>query len=107
VPMMFFGVPASPLPSPWNWQPAAFRVLGPFGPFGAATNGTINGIFFPQASQAQNLWVLLGLWLGVPVLLLLGLGWQNQRASGLAAGKPDGTGTAAEMEGLPNPRVTT
>ena len=107
VPMMFFGVPASPLPSPWNWQPAAFRVLGPFGPFGAATNGTINGIFFPQASQAQNLWVLLGLWLGVPVLLLLGLGWQNQRASSLAAGKPDGTGTAAEMEGLPNPRVTT
>jgi hypothetical protein len=47
------------------------------------------------------------LWLGVPVLLLLGLGWQNQRASGLAAGKPDGTGTAAEMEGLPNPSVTT
>jgi hypothetical protein len=57
VPIMFFGVPASPLPGPWNWQPAVLRVLGPFGPFGAATNADINGIFFPQASQAQNLWV--------------------------------------------------
>jgi hypothetical protein len=80
LPILFFGVPASPMPSPWNWQPAAYRVLGPFDPFGAATNGNINGIFFPQASQAQNLWVLLGLWIGVPVLLLLGLGWQSQHA---------------------------
>jgi hypothetical protein len=107
VPMMFFGVPASPLPGPWNWQPAAFRILGPFGPFGAATNGDINGIFFPQASQAQNLWVLLGLWIGVPVLLLLGLGWQSQRASSLAAGRPNVTGTVAGAEGLPNPGATT
>jgi hypothetical protein len=83
--MMFFGVPASPLPGPWNWQPAAFRILGPFGPFGAATNGEINGIFFPQASQAQNLWVLAGLWTGVPVLLLLGLGWQSQRRTGVTS----------------------
>jgi hypothetical protein len=90
VPMMFFGVPASPLPGPWNWQPAAFRILGPFGPFGAATNGVINGIFFPQASQAQNLWVLLGLWIGGPVLLLLGLGWQRGRAARPAAGRPSG-----------------
>jgi hypothetical protein len=88
LPMMFFGVPASPLPGPWNWQPAAFRILGPFGPFGAATNGEINGIFFPQASQAQNLWVLAGLWIGVPVLLLLGLGWQSQRLG--SRNVPDG-----------------
>jgi hypothetical protein len=100
VPMMFFGVPASPVPSPWNGQSAAFRVLGPFDPFGAATNGNINGIFFPQASQAQNLWVLLGLWIGVPVLLLLGLSWQSQRASSVAAGKPDVIGTVAGTEGL-------
>jgi hypothetical protein len=98
VPIMFFGVPASPLPGPWNWQPAVFRVLGPFGPFGAATNGDINGIFFPQASQAQNLWVLLGLWIGVPVLLLLGLGWQSQRVGGLSAGRPGVVGTVAEAE---------
>lgn len=106
VPIMFFGVPASPMPSPWNGQPAVFRVLGPFDPFGAAANGTVNGIFFPQASQAQNLWVLLGLWIGVPVLLLLGLGWQSQRASSLAVGKPDVIGTVAGMEGLPDPGAT-
>ena len=98
VPMMFFGVPASPLPSPWNWQPAAYRILGPFGPFGAATNGNINGIFFPHASQAQSLWVL-SLWIGAPVLLLLGLGWQSQRAGSLAAGKPNVTGKVTGIKG--------
>lgn len=107
VPIMFFGVPASPLPGPWNWQPAVFRVLGPFGPFGAATNGDINGIFFPQASQAENLWVLLGLWIGVPVLLLLGLGWQSQRTRGSAAGKPNVADPVGRMQGLPNPGATT
>jgi hypothetical protein len=107
VPMMFFGVPASPLPGPWNWQPAAFRILGPFGPFGAATNGDISGIFFPQASQAQNLWVLLGLWIGVPVLLLVGLGWQSQRASSLAAGRSNSAGKVAETKDLLNPGATT
>jgi hypothetical protein len=50
-PIRFFGVLASPLPGPWNWQPAAFRVVGPFGPFGAATNGAINGVFFPGGRQ--------------------------------------------------------
>jgi hypothetical protein len=107
VPIMFFGVPASPLPGPWNWQPDVFRVLGPFGPFGAATNGDINGIFFPQASQAQNLWVLLGLWTAVPVLLLLGLGWHSQRTSGVAAGKPNVAEPVARKQGLPNPGATT
>jgi len=81
LPILFFGVPGAPMPSPWNWQPVVYRVLGPFDPFGAATNGNLNGIFFPQASQAQNLWVLLGLWIGVPVLFLLGLGWRGQPAS--------------------------
>jgi len=107
LPILFFGVPSAPMPSPWDWQPAVYRVLGPFDPFGAATNGNINGIYFPHASQAQNLWVLLGLWIGVPVLLLLGLGWRSQRASSLAAAEPGGTGRVAEVEGVANPSAAT
>ena len=108
IPILFFGVPSSPMPSPWNWEPAVYRVLGPFDPFGAATNGNINGIYFPQASQAQNLWVLLGLWIGVPVLLLLGLGWRSQRRpSGLAAAHSTSIGSAAEVEGVTNPSPAT
>ncbi len=103
LPILFFGVPSAPMPSPWNWQPTAYRILGPFDPFGAATNGNINGIFFPQASQAQNLWVLLGLWIGVPVLLLLGLGWQSQRAGRLAAAKPTAADPVTKAEGVPYP----
>ena len=103
LPILFFGVPSAPMPSPWNWQPAAYRILGPFDPFGAATNGNINGIFFPQASQAQNLWVLLGLWIGVPVLLLLGLGWHSQRAGRLTAAKAATAGPVTKVEGVPNP----
>lgn len=34
----FFGVPAAPLPGPWNFEPGAFRVLGPFDPMGAGAN---------------------------------------------------------------------
>jgi hypothetical protein len=107
LPILFFGVPSAPMPSPWNWEPAVYRVLGPFDPFGAATNGNINGIYFPQASQAQNLWVLLGLWIGVPVLLLLGLGWRSQRASGLAAARSDSIRRAAEVEGAAHPSAAT
>jgi hypothetical protein len=103
LPILFFGVPSAPMPSPWNWQPAAYRILGPFDPFGAATNGNINGIFFPQASQAQNLWVLLGLWIGVPVLLLLGLGWHSQRAGRLTAAKAATAGSVTKVQGVPNP----
>lgn len=87
------------MPSPWNWQPDVFRILGPFDPFGAATNGMINGIYFGQASQAQNLWVLLGLWIAVPVVLLLGLGWRSQRAHGVTTVTPDRVAEVARMEG--------
>jgi hypothetical protein len=100
IPILFFGVPSAPVPSPWNWQPVVYRVLGPFDPFGAATNGNINGIYFPQASQAQNLWVVLGLWIGVPVLLLLGLGWRSQRASSVAAAS---SGDSVKLSGAPSP----
>jgi hypothetical protein len=95
IPILFFGVPSAPMPSPWNWQPVVYRVLGPYDPFGAATNGNINGIFFPQASQAQNLWVLLGLWIAVPFLLLLAVGWRSQRATSLAAAKSKDTAKVA------------
>jgi hypothetical protein len=107
IPILFFGVPSAPMPSPWNWQPAAYRILGPFDPFGAATNGNINGIYFPQASQAQNLWVLLALWIGVPVLLLVALGWRSHRSSGLAAADSDGIGGAAELGGVASPSPAT
>jgi hypothetical protein len=106
LPILFFGVPSAPMPSPWNWQPVVYRILGPFDPFGAATNGNVNGIFFPQASQAQNLWVLVGLWIGVPILLLLGLGWRSQRASSLAAARSNAIGPVAGVESLPNSRAT-
>jgi len=106
IPILFFGVPSAPLPSPWNWQPDAYRILGPFDPFGAATNGNINGIFFPQASQAQNLWVLLGLWIGVPILILLTLGWRGQRAGRLTAAGPSRAGDMVAVHAPANPGAT-
>lgn len=78
--MLFFGPPSSPIPSPWNWQTTGVRSLGPFAPFGSMVNGLRDQLFFPAASQAQNLLVLFG-WLVVPVLLLGALGWQSQRAA--------------------------
>ena len=81
IPILFFGVPAAPVPSPWNFQSGIFRVLGPFDPFGATANGMRNGIFFRAASQAQNIEVV-ALWTLVPLLALLAIGWWNQRAAG-------------------------
>jgi hypothetical protein len=78
IPILFFGVPAAPVPSPWNWESGIFRVLGPFDPFGATANGMRNGIFFHGASQAQNIWVLV-VWTVVPLLALAGMGWLSQR----------------------------
>jgi len=81
IPILFFGVPAAPVPSPWNFESGIFRVLGPFDPFGATANGMRNGIFFRAASQAQNIEVV-ALWTLVPLLALLAIGWWNQRAAG-------------------------
>jgi hypothetical protein len=78
IPILFFGVPAAPVPSPWNWESGIFRVLGPFDPFGATANGMRNGIFFRGASQAQNVWVLVA-WTVIPLLVLGVLGWRSQR----------------------------
>jgi hypothetical protein len=78
LPVMDFGVPAAPAPGPWNWQPGLFRVLGPFDPFGATTNGLHNGIYFRAASQAQNIEVLV-CWIIVPLIVLVGLGYLSQR----------------------------
>ena len=79
LPILFFGVPAAPVPSPWNWESGIFRTLGPFDPFGATANGMRNGIFFRSASQAQNIWVLV-VWTVIPLLALAVLGWRSQRA---------------------------
>ena len=78
--MLFFGPPSSPIPSPWNWQTTGVRHLGPFAPFGSMVNGLRNELFFPAASQTQNLLVLLG-WLVVPVVLLVVMGWRSQRGA--------------------------
>jgi hypothetical protein len=78
LPIMDFGVPAAPVPGPWNWQPTLFRVLGPFDPFGATANGLHNGIYFPAASQVRNFGVLAG-WIIVPLILVVALGYLAQR----------------------------
>jgi hypothetical protein len=80
LPILFFGVPAAPVPSPWNWESGIFRTLGPFDPLGATANGMRNGIFFRAASQAQNVEVV-ALWTLVPLLVLLALGWWSERAA--------------------------
>jgi hypothetical protein len=78
LPIMDFGVPAAPVPGPWNWQPTLFRVLGPFDPFGATANGLHNGIYFPAASQVKNIGVLAG-WIIVPLVVVVALGCLAQR----------------------------
>ena len=83
IPILFFGVASAPAPSPWNFQSGIFRTLGPFDAFGATTNGVRNGIFFRDASQAQNIWVL-AVWIAVPILVMLALGWRSQRARAAA-----------------------
>ena len=80
IPILFFGVASAPAPSPWNFESGIFRTLGPFDAFGATTNGVRNGIFFPDASQSQNVWVL-AVWILVPVLLMMALGWRSERAA--------------------------
>lgn len=80
LPFLFFGVPTAPLPSPWNWQSSVFRVLAPYDPFGATTNGVRNGIFFGPASQLKNL-VVMGGWVLVPVVLILVIGLVSQIAA--------------------------
>lgn len=73
IPLLFFGVPSSPIPVPWDWESSVFRALGPLDPFGAAVDGVRNGIFFGYASQARDL-AVLSVWVVAPLLLLLGLG---------------------------------
>lgn len=73
VPVLFFGVPSSPIPVSWDWESSVFRTLGPLDPFGATVDGIRNGIFFGDASQARDL-AVLSVWAVVPVLVLLGLG---------------------------------
>lgn len=77
LPLLFFGVPSAPIPSPWNWQSTVFRVLGPLDPFGATTDAIRNGIFFGAASQGRNLSVLT-VWAGVPLLLIAAFGWRRR-----------------------------
>lgn len=89
VAIQFFGVPAAPLPGPWNFQPGLFRVLGPFDPMGAGANAIRNSIFFSPASQAQNVVVLL-VWTVAPLLVLAGIGWRNQRHAVVADAAPSG-----------------
>jgi hypothetical protein len=85
--ILLFGVPSSPVPvQPWNFAPAAYRVLGPYDPVGAAVDGTRNGLYFGGASLTRNLLVLLG-WIVVPLLALLTLGWRSERSS-LAPAEP-------------------
>jgi len=79
LPLLFFGPPSAPIPSPWNWQTSGIRHLGPFAPFGSMVNGLRNELFFPAAAQAQNLLVLFG-WLVVPILLLAAMGWRGRHA---------------------------
>ena len=78
IPLLFFGVASAPAPSPWNFEAGIFRTLGPFDAFGASVNGFRNGIFFRDASQAQNVWVLAA-WIVVPLVGLLAMGWWTQR----------------------------
>jgi hypothetical protein len=61
-----------------HWQPGLFRVLGPFDPFGATANGLHNGIYFRAASRTQNVEVL-ALWIILPLIVLVALGYQAQR----------------------------
>ena len=96
LPILFFGVPASPVPAPWNWQSGIFRVLGPFDPFGATANGMRNGIFFRAASQAQNVEVV-AVWTVVPLLVLMALGWRSQLAA-RSASIPAGGLSAVSVE---------
>jgi MFS family permease len=78
IPLLFFGIPGAPWPAPWNWQSSLFRVLGPYDPVGAFSDGVRNTIFFTSADPTKDLLVLLA-WIVVPVLLMVGLGWDGQR----------------------------
>src|SRR5581483_10210036 len=93
LPFLFFGIPAAPVPSPWDWESTVYRVLGPLDPFGATANGIKNGIFFKSASQAENLWVL-AVWIAVPVALITAMGWWSERAAHANALAP-ATGTSS------------
>jgi hypothetical protein len=97
VPILFFGVPAAPVPAPWNWESGIFRVLGPFDPFGATANGMRDGIFFRSASQAQNVWVLV-VWTLIPVLLLAAVGWRSHRRVARTAVAPSMSVPAVQVE---------
>ncbi|HVN33300.1 MAG TPA: hypothetical protein VMT45_15085 [Thermoanaerobaculaceae bacterium] len=96
VPLLFFGVASAPAPTPWNWDSGVFRVLGPFDPFGATTNGIRNAIFFGPASQTRN-FAVLAVWIVGSAALLAVLGWRSQQAA-RATVAPAGDVEPAELE---------
>jgi hypothetical protein len=79
--VIFFGVPSSPIPTqPWSFASGPYRVLGPCDPVGAAVDGLRNSMFFRDPSMTRDLLVLF-VWLGIPLLVLLVLGWRAGRLS--------------------------
>lgn len=80
IPLLFFGIPGAPWPTPWNWQSGVFKILGPYDPVGAFADGARNTIYFASADPTKDL-VVLALWIFVPILLMVGLGWHGQRNS--------------------------
>jgi len=75
-----FGIASAPVPVPWNFMPAFYRVLGPFFAPGAAADGIFRSIYFPAASNTHNM-IVLGIWIAVPMVALLAMGWIAEHAS--------------------------
>lgn len=77
IPLLFFGIPSVPWPTPANWQSGVFRILGPYDPVAATADGIRNGVFFGSADPTKDL-VILAVWIVVPMLLMSILGLQSQ-----------------------------
>jgi hypothetical protein len=90
IPLLFFGIPSVPWPTPANWQSGVFRILGPYDPVAATADGVRNGVFFGSADPTKDV-LVLAIWIIVPVLLMLTLGVQSQaRGSEPGGGREKG-----------------
>jgi hypothetical protein len=82
--ILFFGLPGSPVPVPWNFESTVYRVLGPLVPTGSAVDAMRNDIYFGAASLAKNIEVLVA-WIAIPALILVAIGWWVHRTAAASA----------------------